>query len=94
VTGMAYGLKSRHRIGVSRCPLLPQKRSVVLLQTLHDVVGDEMTLIFGETLAQSPHRLATPPMSANAIANHRVCPQVRISLNIKGTVGNNFAVVN
>jgi hypothetical protein len=57
---MAYGLKSRHRIGVSRCPLLPQKRSVVLLQTLHDVVGDEMTLIFGETLAQSPNRLATP----------------------------------
>jgi hypothetical protein len=28
---------------------------VVLLQTLHDVVGDEMTFIFGETFAQSPH---------------------------------------
>jgi hypothetical protein len=49
--------RPQHQKQTSDCRLLmsaiPPKAdiSVVLLRTLHDVGGDEMTLIFGETLA-------------------------------------------
>jgi hypothetical protein len=68
--------------------------SVVLLQTLHDVVGDEMTLIFGETLAQSPHWLASPDGRKRNRQPQSVPSGSLLCLNIKGTVGNKFAVVN
>ena len=62
------------------------------MQALHDVVGDEIALVFCETLAQSPHKLRAR-MSTNAIAA-RLLGFAFSHENIKGTEVNNFAVVN
>jgi hypothetical protein len=53
-----------------------------------------MTLILGETLAQSPHRLASPHERKRNRQPQSVVSGSHLSTNIKGTIGNNFAVVN